>query len=384
MGEISDVLDAIEKLRERGERMALATVVAARGSTYRRPGARLLVPETGELVGNISGGCVDTDVEEVARIVMVGGQPQLASFDLTSDDEAVWGYGLGCNGAIEVFVEPAEKAGEVAGALRHALEEERSLSAVTVLEASLPEIERGSRMLVHPDGRREGSLGSPAADDVAAEEALEALARGKSVTKKLAAGAGEMRAFIEVLEPPLRLLVCGAGHDAIPLVRFAGELGWQVLVIDERGNFLTHERFPGAAGFVPVERAGEAASAAGVDPRTYVVLMSHNFLRDVDYLRSFLGTDVAYIGSLGPRVRLDQLLDELAKDGIHPSRQDLAKIHGPCGLDLGGDGPEEVAWSIIGEILAVRNGRSAGYLRDRKGPIHERLKPEEAATATAR
>src|SRR5919198_2128136 len=151
MGEIADVLTAIESLHQRGEQMALATVVAARGSTYRRPGARLLIPETGDLVGNISGGCVDGDVVEMAKVVMVGGKPRLASFDLTSDDEAVWGWGLGCNGAIEVFVEPADKAAEVAGALRLALEEERSLGAVLVLESDPGfkggGIERGARML---------------------------------------------------------------------------------------------------------------------------------------------------------------------------------------------------------------------------------------------
>src|SRR5919198_4162819 len=153
MGEIADVLTAIESLHQRGEQMALATVVAARGSTYRRPGARLLIPETGELVGNISGGCVDGDVVEMAKVVMVGGKPRLASFDLTSDDEAVWGWGLGCNGAIEVFVEPAERAAEVAGALRRALDEERPLAPVVVLESEVPGVERGARMLVEPDGR---------------------------------------------------------------------------------------------------------------------------------------------------------------------------------------------------------------------------------------
>ncbi len=121
MSEIAEVLAAIESLHERGEKMALATIVSVRGSTYRRPGARLLVPETGDLVGNISGGCLEGDVADVAKVVMVDGQPRIASFDLTADDEAVWGWGLGCNGAIDVFVEPADKAAEVARALRTAL-----------------------------------------------------------------------------------------------------------------------------------------------------------------------------------------------------------------------------------------------------------------------
>lgn len=383
MGEIADVLAAIESLHQRGEQMALATVVAARGSTYRRPGARLLIPETGELVGNISGGCVDGDVVEVAKVVMVGGKPRLASFDLTSDDEAVWGWGLGCNGAIEVFVEPADKAAEVAGALRLALEEERPLGVALVLESDLEGVERGSRLLVHPDGRREGTLGSPKADDVAAREVLDALEAGRSATRRVPLGDGEMRAFFEVLEPSPRLLVCGAGHDAIPFVRFAAQMEWKVLVVDDREQFLDNERFPEAAGFVLVKRPAEAAERTGTDHRTYVALMSHNYLRDLDYLRSYLGTDVAYIASLGPRARLERLLADLAKDGVHPSREDLDKIYGPAGVDLGGEGPEEVAWAMVAEIMAIRNRRKAGFLRDRKGPIHEREKPEAPASVSA-
>jgi xanthine dehydrogenase accessory factor len=383
MGEIADVLTAIESLHQRGEQMALATVVAARGSTYRRPGARLLIPETGELVGNISGGCVDGDVVEMAKVVMVGGKPRLASFDLTSDDEAVWGWGLGCNGAIEVFVEPAEKAAEVAGALRLALEEERPLGVALVLESEIEGVERGSRMLVHPDGRREGTLGSPEADDLAAGELLAALREGKSATRRVPLDGGEIRAFFEVLEPPPRLLVCGAGHDAIPYVRFAAEMGWKVLVVDDREQFLNHERFPEAAGFVFVQQPTEAAERTGTDHRTYVALMSHNYLRDLDYLRSYLGTDVAYIASLGPRVRLERLLADLAKEDVHPSQEDLDKIYGPAGVDLGGEGPEEVGWAMVAELMAVRNKRQARFLRERKAPIHEREKPETPAAVAA-
>ena len=132
VSEIGDVLAAIESLSARGERMALATIVAVRGSTYRRPGARLLVPEEGAPVGNISGGCLEGDVADMARVVMDEGRARLAGWDLTADDDAVWGLGLGCNGAIEVFIEPAESAAEVAGALRTALDEERPISVVTV------------------------------------------------------------------------------------------------------------------------------------------------------------------------------------------------------------------------------------------------------------
>ncbi len=267
----------------------------------------------------------------------------------------------------------------MAGALRQALDEERPLSVVTVLESSVPGVERGDRMLVHPGGDTAGSLGDAPADRAAADLALEALGEGESTAKILPLPAGEIRAFIEVLEPPLRLLVCGAGHDAIPLVRSAAGLGWRVEVIDDREEFLTRERFPEASSFVHVERPGEAATAAGTDGRTHVVVMSHNFLRDRDYLRSFLGSPVAYIGSLGPRARLERLLAELRDDGVVPTGEDLEKLHGPAGLDIGGEGPDEIAWAIVSEILAVHRRRRGGFLRDRKGPIHPR--PETAESA---
>jgi xanthine dehydrogenase accessory factor len=148
-------------------------------------------------------------------------------------------------------------------------------------------------------------------------------------------------------------------------------------VIDDREAFLKARRFPEAARFVSTQPI-EAAEAAGVDDRTFVVVMSHNFLRDKDYLRSFLGTGARYIGMLGPSARLERLLAELKREGFEPDRGDMAVVHGPAGLDLGGDGPDEVAWAIVAEVMAEWNGRRGGSLRDRTGPIHERPRQEQA------
>lgn len=372
VGEITDVLQAIGTLSARGERLALATIVAVRGSTYRRPGARLLVPEEGELIGNISGGCLEDDVADVARVVMREGVPRIVSFDLTADDEAVWGWGLGCNGALELFVEPAEKAAEVADALRTALEEEHPVCLITVLDPGSTSVSQGDRMLVRPDGSTEGSLGDADADRSGVEAALELLGRERSEIRMLP---GLLRVFVEVLEPPLRLVVCGAGHDAAPVVQQAAALGWSVHVADDRPRFLTHERFPGASGFVALERPSELARTGAVDDRTYVVVMTHNFVRDKDYLRSLLETEARHIAMLGPGARTRRLLDELATEGVTLSERDRRRIRGPAGLDLGAEGPEEIATAICAEIVAVRRNRSAGFLKDRAGPIHERHAP---------
>jgi len=372
MSEIVDVLAAIERLQAEGQRMALATIVAVRGSTYRRPGARLLVPETGELIGNISGGCLENDVADVARVVMEEGQARMVSFDLTADDEAVWGWGLGCNGAIDLFVEPASKAAETAGVLRMALEEQQPIAMITVLDSSAEGVEWGARLLVRPNGSVESSLGSPVVDAAAREAAAELLEAERSEVRVLSTDAGDVRAFVEVLEPPLRLVVLGAGHDAIPLVAVASTLGWQPIVVDDRPQFLNPERYPQAERFIPLERPDEVADKAPIDGRTFVVVMTHNFLRDKDYLRSLLTTDARYIAMLGPGARTKRLLDELRAEGVVVTDDDLARIHGPAGLDLGAEGPEEIASAITAEILAVKRGGPGGALRDRPGPIHAR------------
>jgi xanthine/CO dehydrogenase XdhC/CoxF family maturation factor len=372
VSELSDVLEAIESLSAKGEKMALATIVAVRGSTYRRPGARLLVPEEGAPIGNISGGCLESDVADMARIVMEEGRARLAGWDLTADDDEVWGLGLGCNGAIEVFIEPADRAAEVTDALRMALEEERPICVVTVLESGSAGVDPGARVVVKPDGTSEGSLGEPSIDGAAVEAAQELLAKRASEIRTLP---GEVRAFVEVLEPPLRLLVCGAGHDAIPLVKAASVIGWNAVVVDDRPGFLNVERFPGAAGFVQVEQPEDAAKIAAVDDRTFVVVMTHNFLRDKAYLRSFLTSPAAYLGMLGPAARTQRLLMELAEEGVDVTDADRIRIHGPAGLDLGSEGPEEIAGSIVAEIVAVRRGRGGGFLKERPGPIHDRPRP---------
>ena len=356
MSELDEVLAALETA---GDDVALATIVAVRGSTYRREGARLVVPAQGPTVGNISGGCLEGDVADTAREVMATGRPQVRKFDLTADDEAVWGWGLGCNGAIDVLVEPAANARPFVAAMRTAARRHRPVALVTAVDG--PAV--GARLIVHPNGRTEGDLG-----EAARTAGLDALAAGRSRTVVVDDGT---KVFVEVLEPPLRLVVCGAGHDAIPVVEFGARLGWQIDVVDDRRAMLKGKRFPQATRLVHSQPA-VAADSVVADGRTCVVIMSHNFLRDAAYLRSFLGRPLPYLGVLGPAARLQRLLDTLAGEGVTPAPEDLARVHGPAGLDVGAEGPEEIAWAIVAEILAVHRKAGAGFLRDRGGPIHPR------------
>src|SRR5438034_5404274 len=364
MKELIEILDAIDRFAAAREPMALATIVGVRGSTYRRQGARLLLTRSQQMVGNISGGCLEGDVMVVADEVMTSGQARLVTYDLTADDDVVWGLGLGCNGAVDIFVEPVDPSAEIFTLYRKAIADERALAVVTVLSGA------GRRLAVWADGARIGTLGDATMDDRAARAGTAAIQARASRIFSLPGSAGAVQAFVEVLRPPIRLVVCGAGHDAVPVVQLAAQMGWRVVVVDSRERFLTRDRFPGARQFIKADPTS-APDRVPMDDRTYVVIMTHNYLHDRDLLHGFLRTGAGYLGMLGPRIRTEKILDELRRDGVTMSDRDRGRIFGPLGLDIGGETPEEIALAIVGEIQAVESGRRGGFLRERKGPIHD-------------
>jgi xanthine dehydrogenase accessory factor len=368
MKELRDILDALAEAQARGEPAALGTVIRVRGSTYRREGARLLIRADGRTVGSVSGGCLEGDIAEIARDVLATGRARLAQYDLTSDDDAVWGLGLGCNGAIDVLIEPV--AGDLPARLRRAIDERRTLVMATLIAGS-KELRPGARIYLSDGGRPDGSLGDPALDARAAAAARAQLEARRSAVVTLEGSGGAADVFVEVLAPPLPLLICGAGHDVIPVVRLAHELGWWVMVADSRPAYATRERFPGADEVVLADDA-DVPRKVRIDRQTFVVVMTHNFLHDRTLLRGLLTTPARYIGLLGPRARTDRLLADLERDGVKLDDAQRARLWAPVGVDLGAESPEEIALSVLAEILALHNGRRVASLRERGGPIHAR------------
>lgn len=370
MDELQQVMATAAEEDAAGRPWALATIVDVSGSTYRRPGARLVVRDDNSWVGNLSGGCLEGEVLEVGGAAMDDGVPRREFYDLTADEEAIWGWGLGCNGAMDVFVAPSGSARRHLDLLQQGRESGRPFRLVTIVggpdDAAL-----GATALV-PDGADVVGF----ADDVpptAADAQEEVVAVARGLDRSGLVEVGDRTVFVERVTPPLRLLVCGAGHDAIPLVARAAALGWEVVVVDDREVFLDPERFPGAASFVHTP-PGEVATATGADERTAAVVMSHNFMRDADYLASLAPVGLAYLGMLGPGTRLERLVDHLDREDIDV-RPHLDRVHGPAGLDLAAEGPDEIAVAIVAEVLAATRGAGAGFLRDKDGSIHDDRDP---------
>jgi xanthine/CO dehydrogenase XdhC/CoxF family maturation factor len=360
MRELGDILAAFENM-DTCDVGVLANVVFAAGSTYRRAGARLLVLPDDTLVGLISGGCLEGDLLERARPVRATGVSRLVHYDATTQDDIVWGLGLGCAGIIDVLLEPVSPGRP--GPLGW-LAAWRSQSGTGALATALAPGLLGTRWALHPDGRVEGDPG----DEVRAA-LLEARSTGRS--RRLATRQGDVS--VEVARRPRRLVVFGAGPDVAPVVRFAVELGWEVEVADHRPAHARNESLPGArVHLVPME---DAVSRVGLDRDTYVLVMTHHYLIDRTLLCALLPSEAPYIGLLGPRQRAEDLLADIAGLGIGVSAEQRDRLHAPAGLDIGGEGPEAIALSLLAEVMAAAERRPGGWLRDRKGPIHD---PEPA------
>ena len=370
MKELQEILGAYRQAERDGRRAVLATIVKVSGSTYRRPGARMLVTDDGRTAGFISGGCLEEDLSERAAAVLESGGSEVVIYDMTSPDDLVWGLGLGCNGVVHVLLErlPGGDGPALLRFLADCLEARRRGVVATLFRADR-ELAVGRRLMLDADGAASGSLGDPELDRVVLGDAREVLTTGRATRVASYPGA---EVLIEWVGPPPPLVIFGAGPDAVPLVRFAKSLGWHVTVADHRAAYASRDKFPEADEIV---HAGlvEMRDRVELDERSLVVVMTHNYHHDLELLEFLLPAPVRYLGVIGPRQRTRQLLADLAKRGVAPGEERLRSLHGPLGLDIGGDTPEEIALAALAEIQAVLTGRGGGFLQDREGPLHDRV-----------
>ena len=367
------IVDALSAAAAEGDSVVLATVVRITGSSYGGVGARMVVRVDGSTVGIVSGGCLETDLADQARKVHETGIAKVVTYDTRADDDAAWGLGLGCNGLIDVLLEPlsSERARGVADILIDALQSESRSVLATVIDVKGDETgaPRSGAHALFTDGGIEttGDWGNGSVLTGAQALKDEALATGR---RGLVSEFGNVQVAFEVVTPTIRLVICGSGPDAVPLVRFATQLGWDVIVVDHRP--VVHapvERFPGAT-VVECADSLKLKTSVELTAHTAAVVMSHHYARDLEYVRSLLDGGVAYIGILGPRARTERMFGEIAAQngGSTPSQE---TVFGPIGLDIGGDGPDAIALAVIAEVSAVISGRAGGHLRDRNAPLHE-------------
>ncbi len=362
------MLDIAEELRqwaEQGRVFAVATVVSVRGSAPRGPGAALAVDAAGEVLGSVSGGCVEGAVYELCAQVLRTGEPVLESFGYAADD--AFAVGLTCGGVIDVFVQRADPDWPAA------LEDG---SAALVRVVAGPAGTPGTGMVVRADGRCEGGLGTPGLDAVARAEARAMLAAGRTGTVEVGTEGrlcgAPVTLLVESSRPAPRMLVFGAVDFAAALVRIGAFLGYRVTVCDARAVFATPERFP-EADEVVVDWPHRYLDTQALDGRAVLCVLTHDARFDVPLLVRALRLPVGYVGAMGSRRTHLERLARLREAGL--TEPELARLHSPIGLDLGARTPQETALSIAAGIVAHRQGGSGLPLTGAHTPIHHEPRP---------
>ena len=337
-----DVTDSIDQWQRDGQPVALATVVQTWGSSPRRAGAKMALTPAGQMAGSVSGGCVEGAVFEEGVEALKSGAARLLHFGVA--DETAWEVGLACGGSIDVFVQPLGP--DYYAATRAAIQGNAPFAVVTVVKGP-PEL-LGRAALAGEEGLRWGSL-SPALDEPAVQLARAALDKGQSRRADLAEG---VEAFVEVVLPPPTLIAVGGVHITIALVALAKTLGYTTIVIDPRKAFGNVERFPNVDRLVQAW-PDEALADIPLTRGTAVAMLTHDPKLDDPALRLVLPSPAFYVGALGSRNTQAKRRQRLLEGGLR--QEDLDRLHGPIGLELNAGTPEEIALSIMAQIVAERN-----------------------------
>lgn len=350
------LIRAIDDARQAGQRIAIATVVRVRGSAYRREGARIVVRQDRSYECLLSGGCLEPVVAEIAAKVLESGVPVIREYDL--EEDSIWSLALGCSGAVDIYIERLEDDPVTNEWLATIGGTEAAVLVKRLSDAP-------GRLLVR-ERDTAGSLGDDALDREAVDRA-----RGRMHTTFPVSGSeliGRAEVFFDVTPPPPELVIFGAGPDAEPLARLGWELGFTVTVVDVREAFLTRERFPHAS--LVSAHFSRFHEALVLHQRSCAVIMNHHLERDRESLRFALESRAAYIGALGPRSRFQKLLSGLREQGVVLDPATVSHVRSPVGLALGAESPEEIAVSILSEILAIQRGFDGGFLAGRDGSLH--------------
>ncbi len=373
-----EIQQIVQKIRSLDANISaiLATVVDVRGSSYRLPGAKMLILEKGETFGTVSGGCLEADVLERAKKVLQTGRPSLFTYDTTNDENSVFSLNMGCRGVIRILLEPINNESVLMKTLQTANEQRTKQVVGTLISAdSNFDIQIGGRLFYSDvEQFKIENLPDFLIDTTELKNDCQHFFHETnqiSHNKTYQTEQGTFEFFLGKINPPTSLLIFGAGVDAIPVSEIGKQLGWKVSVIDHRPAFLNAERFPAADDLI-LNHTEKLPLNIAFDNQAAAVIMTHNYERDRDVLANLLESNVFYIGALGPKRRAENLLNELTENGKNFSDAQLAKLFAPVGLDIGADTPEAIALSIAAEIQSVQANRAGGFLRLRQGGIYNR------------
>lgn len=342
MAELREILELWRTARAQGEDVCLATVVRVEGSSYRKPGARMLLTSGGKRAGTISGGCLEGEVQKKAWWLTEAGAT-VQQYSTFFDEDSEMPYGLGCGGTVLLLLERGEAVDRTLSSLEYGAQNRREIAIVTVIDANSAE-SAGVRLIVTDDG----DILSGEDDGLHRELAEEAIQTRRSLWRD-----GEESLFIEYAPPPQALYVLGAGDDAQPLVEFAHRLEWVVTVIDGRSHLARPERFPLADTVVVSRNFDELA----VRDRDAAVILTHSYEQDLAALRALLPRELSYLGILGPKARTARLVSDVGAGLELTPDECLSRLHSPVGLDIGAKDPVSIALSIVAEIHAVLERR---------------------------
>ncbi|MGF2036358.1 MAG: XdhC family protein [Nostoc sp. CmiVER01] len=373
MNELKAILESFESSKKIGKITFLATVVKTQGSTYRRPGAKMLMTNTGEMIGTISAGCLENDVFEHTQQRMSDGEPIVVTYDNTASEDILWGFGLGCNGIVQVLIERLERENTPnAIAFTQECFNKKHLGIIATVFAfeGAVKVKLGSRLLLYPNGKIITDIKDANLIQSLLADSQAAFVHQKSKVNNYHLPLGSVEVFIEVIQPPTPLVIFGAGYDAVPVAQFAQSLGWDVTVVDCRANEATKARFTMPCDVI-LTRRETLQKQIFIDAYTVAVVMTHNYLDDLEILKMLLLSPARYIGVLGPKPRTERLLEDLRSQGIVYTTEQLKRLHGPIGIDIGADTPEGIAIAIIAEIQAVLTNRTGSFLKNRNQPIHQ-------------
>ncbi|MBY0478303.1 MAG: XdhC family protein [Chitinophagaceae bacterium] len=369
--EINEIIAAYKQALQKGIKSALATVVYVEGSSYRRPGARMLVEEDGRMTGAISGGCLEGDALRKALLAIHQNENKLVTYNSMDEEDVEFGVQLGCNGIVHILFEPVDAQDEN--------------NPIALLERS--QLYRRETVLVtlfslhNFHGHQPGTcffldkettysrIDDEGLKTILQPDASYVLQTGSSVFKEYEAF--ELTTFVELLQPCISLIIVGAGNDVFPLVEMTKVLGWQITIADGRSTHANAQRFPNVHQLITGKPA-DVINQLVPDEWTVFLLMTHNYKYDQAMMKLLLQINCRYIGTLGPKKRLERMFDELKEDGITITDEQRAIIHGPIGLDIGAEAAEEIALSVLAEIKAVFAERSGSFLKDRSVTIHTR------------